>query len=331
MTTADQQTNGKPAAGSSRPAGEAASAGQHAPQEDGKRLSLPAGLVKLARPKQWAKNMLVFAAPGAAGVLDVGSHLLEATAAFVCFCLAAAGTYYVNDARDVEADRLHPDKRRRPVAAGVVPVKLAFILGFAFLAAGVGLSLLVNLRLTATVGAYVALTTMYSAILKRIAVVDLVAIASGFVLRAVAGAAATSVPISNWFFIVTIFGSLFIVTGKRGAEAAEMGTEAADFRPVLETYSASYTAYLRSVTSSAMLIGYCVWAIERANEVNVPAMEHPWFQVSILPFIMGVFRYALVLDQGRGSAPEDILLRDRWLQLIGIAWLLVFGIGVYTA
>jgi decaprenyl-phosphate phosphoribosyltransferase len=154
------------------------------------------------------------------------------------------------------------------------------------------------------------------------------------VLRAVAGAAATDVPISDWFFIVTSFGALFIVSGKRGAEAGEMaGATTADprqFRAVLGAYSESYMAYLRSVTSGAVLVAYCLWAFERADT----AVDHsiPWYQLSILPFVMAVLRYALVLDKGdRGSAPEDIILGDRTLQCIGVVWAIVFAIGVYTA
>src|SRR5690606_13791274 len=161
------------------------------------------GLVRLARPKQWAKNVLVFAAPAAAGVLDNREWALDALAAFVCFCLAAAGTYYVNDARDVEADRRHPTKRHRPVASGVVPVPVAYAGGALLLAAAVGLGWLVNPDLALTLGGYIVLTTAYSSWLKHVAVVDLVAVAAGFVLRAIAGAAATQVPISDWFFIVT--------------------------------------------------------------------------------------------------------------------------------
>lgn len=293
------------------------------------------GLIKLARPRQWVKNLLVFAAPGAAGILNTRTALAETLVAFVCFCLAAAGTYYINDAHDAAADRLHPKKRHRPVAAGIVPPRLAYVVGFCLLVAAVGLSFAVNLKLAATVAAYVALTTLYSNLLKNFPVVDLVAIAGGFVLRSVAGAFATDISISNWFFIITVFGSLFIVAGKRGAEAREMGEGAAEFRPVLAAYSESYTAYLRSVTSAAMLVGYCVWAIEKAEAVSrdlgLSASEHPWFQLSILPFMMGVLRYALLLDQGRGSAPEDILVKDRMLQMIGFGWLLVIGIGVYTS
>jgi decaprenyl-phosphate phosphoribosyltransferase len=292
--------------------------------------SLLVGLVKLARPKQWAKNVLVFAAPAAAGVLDNRQWALDASIAFVAFCLAAAGTYYINDARDAEADRLHPKKATRPVASGVVPVPLAYGLGVLLLAGALAVASTVNANLMYTTLGYIALTTLYSSVLKHVAVVDLVAVAAGFVLRAVAGAAATEVPISDWFFIVTSFGALFMISGKRAAEAREMGDGAGGFRAVLDTYSASYTAYLRSVTSGAVLVAYCLWAFEKAGAVSNPPFV-PWYQLSILPFVMAVLRYALVLDQGKGSAPEEIILSDRPLQLIGIAWAIVFALGVYTA
>jgi decaprenyl-phosphate phosphoribosyltransferase len=292
--------------------------------------SLLAGLVRLARPRQWTKNLLVFAAPAAAGVLDNTGPALDAFIAFAAFCLAASGTYYINDARDAEADRLHPTKRNRPVASGVVPVTVAYVGGAVLLAASVAVAFAATPELAATILGYVALTTAYSTVLKNVAVVDLVAVAAGFVLRAVAGAAATEVPISDWFFIVTSFGALFMISGKRAAEAREMGDGAGGFRTVLDTYSASYTAYLRSVTSGAVLVAYCLWAFEKAGAVSDPPFV-PWYQLSILPFVMAVLRYALVLDQGKGSAPEEIILSDRPLQLIGVAWAIVFALGVYTA
>ena len=304
-----------------------------APDGDGgavKRDPLPVGLVKLARPKQWAKNVLVFAAPAAAGVLDNREWAVDALIAFAAFCLAASGTYYINDARDVEADRLHPRKRRRPVASGAVPVPVAYAGGAVLVAASLAVAATVNGNLVLAVGGYVALTTAYSSVLKQVAVVDLVAVAAGFVLRAVGGAAATEVPISDWFFIVTSFGALFMISGKRAAEAKEMGEGATDFRAVLAAYSPTYTAYLRAVSSGAVLVAYCLWAFEKAEAAG-GSPTIPWYQLSILPFVMAVLRYALVLDQGRGSAPEEIVLGDRPLQLIGLAWVIVFTIGVYTA
>ena len=291
--------------------------------------SMVGGLVRLARPKQWAKNLLVFAAPGAAGVLDEPDKLVQTLAALACFCMAASGTYFLNDARDAEADRRHPTKRYRPVAAGTVPVGVATGGGIALLAGAIGLGFAVRPDLGITVAGYCAITTAYSTWLKHIAVVDLVAVSAGFVLRAIAGAAATDVPISDWFFIVASFGSLFMVSGKRGAEAAELGEdEAREIRPSLASYSTEYVAYLRAVSSSAVMVAYCLWAFEKAAETDASV---PWYQLSIVPFAVGILRYAMALDQGRGSAPEEVVLSDRALLLIGLTWAVVFGLGVYTA
>jgi decaprenyl-phosphate phosphoribosyltransferase len=292
--------------------------------------ALASGLVRLARPRQWTKNVLVFAAPGAAGVLDQREQLVESLLAFASLCLVASGTYYLNDARDVEADRLHPTKRNRPVADGTVPVGLATVAGGVLIVAGIALAFAVNTDLGITVTAYGALTTAYSLVLKHVAVVDVVAIAAGFVLRAIAGAAATGVPISEWFFIVTSFGALFVVVGKRGAEARELADldldELGAVRPTLRTYTPEYLAYLRNVATSGALLAYCLWAFERAELTDE---AFPWYQISIVPFAIALFRYALVLDQGRGSAPEEVVLSDRVLQLTGLVWAVIFGLGVY--
>ena len=286
------------------------------------------GLVRLARPHQWIKNVLVLAAPAAAGVLDQGEPLAETAVAFGAFCLAASGTYYLNDAADVVADRAHPVKRRRPVASGVVPVGLAQVLGVLLVVAGIALAFAAGgYELPAVVAGYVALTTAYSLGLKGVAVVDLVCVAAGFVLRAVAGAVATDVPISDWFFIVASFGSLFMVAGKRHAEQLDLGELAAGVRPTLGAYTPSFLNYLSAVSSGTVLVAYCLWAFERAAEVGG---GFPWYQVSILPFVMGILRYALLLDAGRGAAPEDVVLGDRALQVIGVAWAICFGAGVYV-
>jgi decaprenyl-phosphate phosphoribosyltransferase len=190
-----------------------------------------------------------------------------------------------------------------------VPVRVATLAGIGLLLGSVALAVAIRPALAWTVAAYVALTTAYSIWLKHIAVVDVVTVSAGFVLRAIAGAAATGVPISEWFFIVASFGSLFMVSGKRGAEAAELDTELA-----LEIRGA--------------LLAYCLWAFERAELTDEP---FPWYQVSIIPFALGLFRYALVLEQGRGAAPEEVILSDRVLQLVGAAWAVVFAFGVYTS
>jgi decaprenyl-phosphate phosphoribosyltransferase len=293
------------------------------PEPHGSRLR---ALLRTARPKQWSKNVLVFAAPGANGSLGHGTALAHTLIAFVCFCLAASGTYFLNDAADVESDRLHPTKRTRPVAAGDVSVRTARLVGVMLIVLGVGLSFAARWELAVTIAGYVAITTLYSTVLKEVAVVDIVAVASGFVLRAVAGVTATGVPISDWFLIVASFGSLFMVAGKRHAERLEVGDSAAAIRTTLGEYSDSFLAYLRSVSSGTVFVAYSIWAFEKAQEAH---LDVPWYQLSILPFVMGVLRYALLVDHGKGSAPEDVVLGDRTLQIIGVCWIVVFSLGIY--
>ena len=185
---------------------------------------LPA-LVRLARPKQWLKNVLVVAAPGAAGVLTQAQPAFRTGIAFVCFCIAASGTYFLNDAIDVNADRRHPIKRTRPVAAGEVGISTAIGWGLVLCVAAIALSFTARWQLALVVGGYLVLTFSYSLWLKHEPVLDLGAVACGFVLRAIAGGIAVGVSISPWFLIVAGSGSLFMVTGKRSAELRALGTE----------------------------------------------------------------------------------------------------------
>lgn len=291
-----------------------------------RRRSLPVALVVEARPKQWIKNLLVFAAPAAAGVLTRRAETLAALAAFGCFCLASAATYYLNDAADVEADRSHPTKRHRPIAAGEIPVPLARVIGITGLVVAIGLSLLVDRRLALVIGLYLLTTTVYSHSLKHLPVFDVVGVATGFVLRAIAGGVAADVPISNWFFIVASFGSLFMVVGKRRSELAEMGDGATATRRVLDGYPPGFLARMQTVAVAVVLIGYCLWAFEKSE---LAGATEPWFQLSIVPFALAIFRYSLIIDAGEGGAPEDVVLGDRTLQVLGLLWAVVFAIGVY--
>jgi decaprenyl-phosphate phosphoribosyltransferase len=281
-------------------------------------------LFRLARPQQWAKNVLVLAAPGAAGVLLEGRSIVKTLIAFVCFCLAASGTYYWNDALDVEADRMHPKKRMRPVASGDVAVVTAERVGSGLLVAAVALSFTATWHLTLVVAGYAAITMAYSLWLKHEPVLDLAAVASGFVLRTVAGGVAVGVPISNWFLIVAASGALFVVTGKRSAEQSELGTDARLHRRALAHYSTAYLGYVRAMSSTIAILAYCLWAFE----VSKRSGNAVWFQLAIIPFVLGVLRYALLLDQGAGGAPEELLLRDRVLLLISLAWVICFAIAV---
>ncbi len=284
------------------------------------------GLLREARPKQWAKNLLVFAAPGAAGLLDDWTSLAPTLVAFVAFCAVSSGTYYWNDIHDVEADRRHPTKCRRPIAAGVVPMAMARVVGTLLLVGGVALGFAVDWRLGLVVVGYVTQTTLYSLLLKHVAVIDLVAVASGFLLRAIGGAEATDVRMSTWFLLSTSFGSLFIVTGKRYAELLELGEDTRT-RATLEEYTLGFLRTVLSVAVSGTIITYCMWAFE-VRELS--GSTWPFYELSIVPMLIALLRYVLVLEQGHGAAPEEVFMADRWLQAMGLLWIVVFATGVYV-
>jgi decaprenyl-phosphate phosphoribosyltransferase len=313
--------------------------------------------VGTARPKQWVKNLLVFAAPGAAGVLTHGHAAVDALAAFVIFCIVASGVYFINDALDVEADRVHPRKRFRPVAAGVIGARQAQAVGAALVTVGVALSALVAVRLLVVLAIYVGVQVAYSVWLKHEPVLDLAAVAAGFVLRAIAGAVAVGVPISQWFLIVATFGSLFMVTGKRISDLAEsgggltggvggvgltggrslgggltgggVGSGSAGGRAV----AAYSVAFLRSVlvmSATVTITAYCLWAFENVKAVTPgEGTAAVCFQLSIVPFTLALMRYGLLVDQGQGGAPEDLVLGDRLLVVLAVIWAVVFAVGVY--
>ncbi len=280
--------------------------------------------LRILRPKQWSKNVLVFAAPGAAGVLGEGEAIVKTLIAFVCFCLAASGTYCWNDALDATEDRHHPTKRHRPVASGAISRRSAMTAGTILLIAGVGLAFAASWHLAVVTAGYVGLTIAYSTVLKHEPVIDLAAVAAGFLLRAIAGGAAVDVDISTWFLIVAGAGSLFVVTGKRHAEMLELGDRAAEHRRALAHYSLGFLAYVRGVATSVAIVAYALWAFDVSSRTGNEVL----FQLSIVPLVLGLLRYALLLDEGKGGAPEEVVLADRVLQVVGLAWLVLFGLGV---
>jgi decaprenyl-phosphate phosphoribosyltransferase len=293
----------------------------------GWRYTLPGGLLRTARPRQWLKNILVFAAPGAAGISLDPVTLAPVLGAFAAWCLVSSGTYFLNDALDVAADRLHPRKRLRAVPAGLVPVVLAKVVGVCLIVAGVGLPLAWGAGgVTVVIATYAVVTISYSLWLKDEPVIDLAAVASGFVLRAISGGVAAGVPISNWFLIVASFGSLFMVAGKRHAEHVDLRDDRGAHRATLAEYSLGYLRYVRSVSSSVAITAYCLWAFEKADAAHSGFL----FQLSIVPFVIAILRYALILDAGRGGAPEEIVLGDRTLQVLGVVWVALFAVGVYA-
>lgn len=285
-------------------------------------------VLKEARPHQWMKNVLVFAAPGALGVLNEWEPLWKTIVVFVAFCLTASGTYYWNDIKDVEQDKLHPKKKFRPIASGAIPLTLAKIIGSVLLVGGSVVAGVVRLEAGAIVALYAVLTISYSSWLKHVALLDLAIVASGFVLRAMSGAAGTETPMSNWFVLCTTFGSFFIVTGKRFAELMEMGENAGSTRASLRDYSVPYLRQLLVVSCTATVVTYCMWAFENASNAEEVL---PFHALSIVPMVLALLRYLMVLENGGGGAPEEVFLRDRSIQLYGLAWVVVYALAVYIA
>jgi len=286
--------------------------------------------LRIARPRHSIKNLLVFAAPAAAGVLTHGSVAAHAAGAFAVFSLAASGTYFLNDALDVEADRHHPVKRHRPVAAGIVAPLLAVTVSLVLMGSSIALAWwLAGSHLALVIAVYVAVTSAYSLRLKHEPVVDLACVSSGFVLRAIAGGVATGVPLSDWFIIVSSFGALLIVTGKRSAEHVDLGELRGAHRPTLSVYPEAFLRSVRLLAASVTVTAYCLWAFERSSQVG--RGHHPiWFELSIVPFVIAILHVELRFARGLGGAPEELALRDRTLQLLGLLWVALVAVGIYS-
>ncbi|HUY64308.1 MAG TPA: decaprenyl-phosphate phosphoribosyltransferase [Acidimicrobiales bacterium] len=293
------------------------------------RQRRPSGVIRIARPRQWLKNVLVFAAPGAAGVLTELHPLLRTAAAFGIFCLAASGTYFLNDVLDAGSDRHHPVKRLRPVAAGEVPEALALGIGLGLMLGAVALAWAVaGHRLALVIALYVVLSGAYSLRLKHVPILDMAVLSSGFILRAIAGGVAAGVRLSDWFVIVTSFGSLLIAAGKRSAEHGDLGAERTLHRPVLSQYPAAFLRSIRLLASSVTVTAYCLWAFERSAAAG--HAHHPiWFELSIVPVVLALLHLELRFEQGHGGAPEDMAWHDRMLQGLGLAWVVLFAVGIY--
>jgi decaprenyl-phosphate phosphoribosyltransferase len=303
----------------------AAEARRPSPPPPRPRRSLGRALIAAARPRQWLKNLLVLAAPAAAGVLTDVASLQAAGLAFVAFCLTASGGYFLNDLRDAPRDRRHPAKRHRPVAAREVGPGTALAAGALLVVAGLAVALAVNLELFAAVAGYAALTFAYTVHLKRLPIMDIATVAAFFVVRAIAGGLAAEIPLSPWFLIVASFGSLFIVAGKRASEYAQLGDARAVTRPALAHYSYGYLRNLRTMAASVTLTAYCLWAFDRARTLD----GSPFMELSIIPFVLFIMRYAMLTEDDGEATPEDLVLGDPGLRAGAVAWMIVFGCGVY--
>ncbi|MFF7732725.1 MULTISPECIES: decaprenyl-phosphate phosphoribosyltransferase [unclassified Streptomyces] len=288
---------------------------------------IPAGLLRTARPRQWVKNVLVVAAPAAAGELFSRHALVQLALVFVLFTACAAAVYLVNDARDADADRAHPVKRHRPVAAGQVPVPVAYAVGGCLgVLAPTAAAWLCGPAVAALLTAYLALQLAYCISLKHVLVVDLAVVTTGFLMRAMIGGLALGIPLSRWFLITTGFGALFMVSAKRYSEAVQMASKAGATRALLTEYTTGYLRFVWQLAAGVAVLGYCLWAMEEGGVPHTSVL--PWRQLSMVAFILAILRYAVFADRGTAGEPEDVVLRDRALALIGVAWMAMYGLAV---
>jgi 4-hydroxybenzoate polyprenyltransferase len=268
-------------------------------------------LIRLMRPKQWTKNLLVFAAPLFTGGIGKQSSLIPALLAFAALCLASSSIYVVNDLLDIERDKRHPKKSKRPLASGAVPKGLAIALVPFLLVGALALAMLASRSAALLVGCYLVLQSTYNLGMKHTAVADVFAISLGFVLRAVVGAAAIHVPISSWLLFCTGALALMLGYGKRRQEFIMQGKERGLSRESLNHYSLEALNALVLMSATSAAISYGIYSINSKTAAQYPALV-----LTTVPVVYGISRYILVaFTDDEGGEPESLLFSDRHILL----------------
>jgi len=295
-----------------------------APQGPG---AMARALVEALRPRQWIKNGIVFAGLIFSQNLSNASLALAAAAAFALFCALSSSVYLINDIGDLERDRRHPLKRLRPIASGRLPLAVAWAAGLGLMALGLGLSFALRVEFGLLAVAYFVLNLAYTYWLKHVAILDVMVIAIGFVIRAAAGAEAIAVEISPWLLICTIFLALFIALSKRRHEMMVLEAGAGEHRISLAQYSPYLLDQMIAVVTASTVISYCLYTMwpETVTKFGTANL------VYTTPFVIfGVFRYLyLVHQRAQGGAPEKIPLSDPPMLVNLALWLAVVAVVLY--
>ncbi len=287
-------------------------------------------LLAAMRPRQWVKNALCFCAPAAAGELHHGHTAVLATTGALCFCAISSATYLVNDASDVEADRLHPTKRYRPMASGAMSISAGLLAAVVLAVAAVALAAIVlPAGFLVVLGIYAAINAAYSAGLKRVAYLELVAVASGFILRAAAGGVATSVPLSKWFLVVVSGSALFLVIGKRLSELSRLGEGGRSHRASLEHYQERTLTILAACCGLAVVVAYGWWSFTRIHPEGVAHPVYPLLEFTTVPVALGMGHLFVKMRAGEVGSPEELVFHDRVLQVLALSFLGLFVVGLY--
>lgn len=292
-------------------------------------MGLLRDIVATMRPKQWIKNLLLFAALLFAGKAGEWAVAREAIEAFVAFCILSSAVYLLNDSLDAEADRQHPSKCNRPIAAGRIPVYEGILLAVTFALMGLVISFLVAFNFFITAVIYLGLTTAYTLVLKRIVIIDVLAVSLGYVLRAVAGAEAIDVEISPWLVICTLLLTLFIALAKRRGELMMLEENATNYRKILEEYSPGLLDQMIAVVTASTVVTYCLYTVDDRT-LQVVGTGNLVYTVPIV--LYGIFRYLYLMHQHKlGGQPDQLLLSDvPLLSAVGI-YTIVVGIILYAA
>ncbi len=285
-------------------------------------------IVLSMRPRQWVKNLFVFAAVTFSQKLFTPA-LWRATEAFVIFCALSGAMYLFNDVLDRDKDRLHPRKRERPVAAGRLSPRVAVAAGVLLVVAALAAAAFVSRGLLFAGLGYVTLLTSYSVALKHVVILDVIVVACGFVLRAVAGALAVDVEISGWLLICTIQIALFLALGKRRHEYLTLEGEAARHRPILAEYSAGLLDQMIAVVTASTVTAYALYTM---SPETVAKFHTRWLPVT-LPFVLyGIFRYLYLLYRRQlGGNPSELVLNDRPLLINAACWIAAVLVIIYGA
>jgi len=285
-------------------------------------------IVRLLRPQQYLKNLLVFAAPGAAGRLSEPSVIAKSALAFVLFCAVSSAGYVVNDMLDAEADRLHPTKQHRPIASGAITNNQATVALAALTMVSMIGSPVLGWSFVLALFGYAAVSITYSSALKRIPWIELLAVSSGFVLRSVGGGAATDTPISGWFLLVVSAGALLVIAGKRVGELVALGSRTPS-RKVLAGYQLTHLRMVAVLASLLAVAGYVAWAAAEANNQSADTAGSLLLRLTAVPFAVAIGRYLMLSWRGAGEIPESLLVRDRIMLAAGACWITVYAIGLY--
>jgi decaprenyl-phosphate phosphoribosyltransferase len=286
---------------------------------------LPAAVMS-TRPRQWPKNLLVFAAPLAAGSLGRDHGFGYALLAMFAFASASAAVYLVNDLVDAERDRSHPVKRNRPIASGALPERHAVVLALLATVFAVGAGVVIREPLlVVTVVVYLGESFLYSFRLKHVPFVEMLLVATGFLLRVLGGAAATHVPLSVWFLLVCSLGALGVAIAKRYTELTSLGADAEQHRPVMRWYRPGVLRVGQLVVGLGMLATYLMWA------VNETTAARPWHLLSALPLAAALIRFGALTARQTVRPVEDLIMRDAIMLCLEVAWLALFCVGLSVA